>query len=127
MKTEAGSERVVPIHPRIEHLVRQRYQEAQSLNSEYLFNYIDPKKPSDLRLTYARYTKCFNTIVMRLSLNPDHRPHDGRKHFVTRAKEATLDEYAIKYIVGHSITDITERVYTQRNTDWLKLEIEKIK
>ena len=32
-----------------------------------------------------------------------------------------------KYIVGHSISDITEKIYTHRNSDWLKSEIEKIK
>jgi integrase len=43
------------------------------------------------------------------------------------AKEAGLDEYAIKYMVGHTITDITEKVYTERNRNWLKEEIKKIK
>jgi integrase len=48
-------------------------------------------------------------------------------HFITMAKKAGLDEYAIKYIVGHAILDLTERVYTQRSKEWLKEEIEKIK
>ena len=43
------------------------------------------------------------------------------------AKKAGIDEYAIKYMVGHKISDITEKVYTQREFDWLKEEIEKIK
>ena len=43
------------------------------------------------------------------------------------AKKYNVDEYAIKYIVGHEISDITEKVYTQRETEWLKSEIEKIK
>lgn len=43
------------------------------------------------------------------------------------AKKYNVDEYAIKYIVGHSISDITEKVYTERKSDWLKSEIEKIK
>ena len=42
-------------------------------------------------------------------------------------KKSNVDEYAIKYIVGHHISDITEKVYTQRSRDWLKNEIEKIK
>ena len=29
--------------------------------------------------------------------------------------------------VGHKIMDITEKVYTARETSWLKKEIEKIK
>lgn len=43
------------------------------------------------------------------------------------AKKSEVDEYAIKYIVGHKISDITERVYTERNVEWLKSEMEKIK
>jgi hypothetical protein len=42
-------------------------------------------------------------------------------------KKNNVDEYAIKYIVGHSINDITEKVYTKREVGWLKDEIEKIK
>lgn len=43
------------------------------------------------------------------------------------SKKYNVDEYAIKYIVGHAITDITEKVYTKREFDWLRSEIEKIK
>lgn len=48
-------------------------------------------------------------------------------YFVTMAKKYSVDEYAIKYIVGHAINDITEKVYTKREIEWLKTEIEKIK
>lgn len=47
--------------------------------------------------------------------------------FVTMAKKYQVDEYAIKYIVGHAITDITEKVYTERDVEWLKEEMKKIK
>ena len=30
-------------------------------------------------------------------------------------------------MIGHKISDITEKVYTQREFEWLKDEIEKIK
>jgi hypothetical protein len=43
------------------------------------------------------------------------------------AKEARVDEYAIKYMVGHKISDITESVYTSRSLEWFLQEIEKIK
>jgi len=42
-------------------------------------------------------------------------------------KKAGVDEYAIKYMVGHKISDITEKVYTKREFEWLKEEIEKLK
>lgn len=128
IKTDAGTGRVVPIHSRIRYLVERKYKEAQELGSLYLFNYNAPNaRNKNTLLTYARYQKGFAMIRDELKLNPEHRPHDGRKHFVTMAKKYKLDEYAIKYIVGHKISDITEKVYTQREFEWLKEEIEKIK
>ncbi|MGC6174223.1 hypothetical protein [Lacrimispora sp. 38-1] len=77
--------------------------------------------------TYDKYQKRFIKIRNDLKLNPQHRAHDWRMQFITMAKKYGIDEYAIKYMVGHSITDITKRVYTNREIDWLKIEIEKIK
>jgi integrase len=122
MKTDAGFDRAVPIHSKIRPLVMEKYKEAKSLNSKYLFN-----RPNSQNFTYDFYAKEFSKIKTELKLNPDHKPHDGRKHFVTNAKKFYVDEYAIKYMVGHKISDITEKVYTQREFEWLKEEIEKIK
>ena len=38
-----------------------------------------------------------------------------------------LNEFRVKEIVGHKISDITEKVYTHRNIDELYAEINKIK
>jgi integrase len=128
MKTAAGTDRIVPIHPRLRPLVEKRYQEAVSLGSEYLINCPGARKNrSDTRLTYDKYKKRFIRIRDELGLDARHRTHDGRMHFVTMAKKYGVDEFAIKYIVGHAINDITEKVYTRRELDWLKSEIEKIK
>lgn len=129
MKTDAGENRVVPIHSRIQDLVLRKYQEAEALGSPYLLNWTDPnnRNKKNIKLTYARYQKAFERIRDDLKLNPNHRPHDGRTHFVTMAKRYGVDEYAIKYMVGHKISDITEKVYTRREFAWLREEIEKIK
>ena len=129
MKTDAGENRVVPIHSRIQDLVLRKYQEAEALGSPYLLNWADPnnRNRKNLKLTYARYQKAFERIRDELKLNPEHRPHDGRTHFVTMAKRYGVDEYAIKYMVGNKISDITEKVYTRREFTWLREEIEKIK
>lgn len=129
MKTDAGENRVVPIHSRIQDLVLRKYQEAEALGSPYLLNWTAPnnRNKKNLKLTYARYQKAFERIRDELKLNPNHRPHDGRTHFVTMAKRYGVDEYAIKYMVGHKISDITEKVYTHREFAWLREEIEKIK
>lgn len=127
MKTDAGENRVVPIHSKIRHLVERKYKESQQTGSKYLFTCTDGRSGKPTTLTYQRYQKGFGMIRDELKLNPEHRPHDGRKHFVTMAKKAGVDEYAIKYMVGHKISDITEKVYTKREFEWLKEEIEKIK
>ena len=127
MKTEAGTDRVVPIHSKIRRLVEHRYEQAQRLGSPYLFNCTDGRTGKPVPMTYQRYQCGFAMVRDELKLNPEHRPHDGRKHFVTAAKKAGVDEYAIKYMVGHKISDITEKVYTQREFEWLKTEIEKIR
>ena len=127
MKTDAGMDRVVPIHSRVQALVERKYKEALAIGSKYLFNCTDGRSGKPTRMTYQRYQKGFGMVRDELKLNPEHRPHDGRKHFVTACKKAGVDEYAIKYMVGHKISDITEKVYTQREFEWLREEIEKIK
>lgn len=128
MKTKAGTDRIVPIHSKIRSLVKKRYEEALKIGSAYLINCTDTQTHrSSYMFTYDKYRQRFNKIVERLQINSLHRAHDGRMHFVTMAKKYNVDEYAIKYIVGHAINDITENTYTQRDIDWLKYEIEKIK
>lgn len=124
MKTKAGTDRVVPIHKKIRPLVKHMYDEAVALNSEYLINCTDS---NSIKFTYDKYQKRFCKIRDELHLNASHRPHDGRMHFITMAKKYNVDEYAIKYMVGHQIQDLTEKVYTKRELDWLQAEIEKIK
>lgn len=127
IKTAAGIDRTVPIHSKILNLVERRYSEATALGSHFLFNCTDPKSKYDYSpFSYDRYKTRFNNIIKKLGLNPEHRPHDGRAHFVTNAKRYKVDEYAIKYMVGHSITDVTEKIYTKRDSKWLHEEIEKI-
>ncbi len=123
IKTKAGKNRIVPIHQKIMPLVKKRYEEAERLGSKYLIN----KTEDGTNFTYHQYKKMFTNVITTLNLDERHLPHDCRKQFVTMAKKYNVDEYAIKYIVGHTITDITEKTYTQRNVDWLKSEMEKIK
>lgn len=105
MKTKAGTDRVVPIHPAIRGIIEKYLN-----NGEYLFG----------DLTYDKYRHRLYDIM------PNHKAHDGRKTFVTLAKKYNVNEYAIKRIIGHAITDLTEKVYTERNINWLQDEINKI-
>lgn len=129
VKTNAGKDRVVPIHPRVQPFVNEFYDLAVNIGSDSLFNLKKSNSKTGIYSnipTYSSYRYNFNQVTKKLGINPQHRPHDCRKHFVTMAKEYNVDEYAIKYIVGHRIPDLTERVYTHREISWLKEEMEKI-
>ena len=126
MKTDAGMNSLVPIHSKIRPLIKKRYEEAININSKYLINCTDSQRKNDIKMTYDKYRHRFRSIRDKLNLNPEHRAHDPRKQFITMAKRYNLDEYAIKYIAGHRISDITEKIYTDRTVQWLKDEMEKI-
>ena len=110
-KTEAGMDRVVPIHSAVRPLVECLYENA----GEYL-----------LGMDYQQYYYQFKRTIKALGLDTKHRPHDPRKQFVTMAKKAGVDDMAIKKIVGHKTSDVTEAAYTDRDLEWLRSDIEKI-
>ena len=41
--------------------------------------------------------------------------------------KANVNKYALKGLVGHHISDVTENVYTDRPITWLRKEIKKNK
>lgn len=125
MKTDSGKNRAVPIHPRIKDLVQRNYDKAVELGSKYLFNDPDAVK-GGMTITYDKYAGRFAKIMAALEMCEDHRPHDPRTTFVTMAKKAGVDEYVIKILAGHKITDITEGTYTKRDIEWLRAELEKM-
>lgn len=127
MKTDAGRDRPVPIHPKIKHLIEKKYKEAVELNSDYLLNCTNATTHKwSIKLTYDKYRHRFNSIISNIGLNSEHRAHDPRKQFVTMCKKYKVDEFAIKRMIGHEIGDITEKVYTDRDINWLYEELCKI-
>ena len=122
MKTDAGKNRLVPIHPLVKPLIEKRMNEANTLKSEYLFN--DPNGQQGTYMTYDKYRKRFEKVMTRLKMK--HRPHETRHTFITKAKTCHVDEHILKLIVGHTERDITEKVYTHRTMEQLQEEIKKI-
>lgn len=103
----------IPIHEKIKDLVKR----AMDDGDEYLFS---------PHMTYNTYKNKFYCVLELLKLNPEHKPHDPRKTFVTKCKKYGVNEYAIKYMAGHSIRDITEKVYTERDSTFLREELAKV-
>ncbi len=123
LKSEAGRNRVVPIHLAILELVKKNYDQAQAMHSDHLFN--DEFGQQGTFLTYDKYRGRFNKVMKRMNMN--HKPHDTRHTFITTAKAVEMHEYILKLIVGHAVEDITEKTYTHRTIEDLHREIQKIK
>lgn len=122
LKTGAGKNRKVPIHSKIRPLVERRLQEAEQIGSAFLFN--DENGQQGTHMTYDKYRRRFEKVMEMGGM--EHRPHDTRHTFITLAKQAEIDEYVLKLIVGHAITDVTESVYTHREFKQLQEAIERI-
>lgn len=103
MKTEAGTDRSVPIHEKIRHIVKKHYD----ADRRYLF-----RNEKNEFMTYDQYRGRFKNIMSQLKMS--HTPHEARHTFITCAKSKRMDDNLLKMIVGHEITDITEAVYTHR-------------
>lgn len=125
IKTTAGKNRIVPIHPLVKSIIEKYYNEAIEVGSEYLFN--DTTKKTGIGLSRDQYLSRFNKVITQLNFRKEISPHYTRHTFVTKAKKANMNEYILKLIIGHDIGDLTEHVYTHRELDELKKEIRKIK
>ena len=127
MKTSAGKNRLVPIHPLVSSIVKKYYKEAKSVGSDYLFNDVNNK--FGIGLSYDQYLSRFNKVMNALHFRTEITPHYTRHTFITKAKsrEVNMNEYVLKIIVGHDVGDLTEHVYTHRELNDLKEEMCKIK
>lgn len=72
LKTDAGKNRIIPIHPAVMELVQKNYTKAKEINSEHLFN--DENGQQGTWLTYDKYRGSFNKIMKYLNMN--HKSHD---------------------------------------------------
>ena len=103
MKTSAGKNRLVPIHPLVSSIVEKYYKEAKSVGSDYLFNDVNNK--FGIGLSYDQYLSRFNKVMNALHFRTEITPHYTRHTFITKAKsrEVNMNEYVLKIIVGHDV------------------------
>ena len=117
LKTEAGKNRLVPIHPKILPLIEKRYNK----NKQYLIvNFKEQKMKYD-----NYYREKFIPIMEQLNMK--HRPHDCRHTFATLLSNANANATAIKKMIGHENYITTEKIYTHKDIDELRKNIELIK
>lgn len=117
LKTEAGKNRLVPIHPKIFPLIEKRYNK----DNQYLIINFKGKK-----MKYDNYYKEKFIPIME-QLNMEHRPHNCRHTFATLLSNANANATAIKKMIGHESYATTEKIYTHKDIEELRKNVELIK
>lgn len=110
-KTDAGKNRVVPIHTFIKPFVEELLLKKRN-------RFIDT--------SYHHYRSNVFIPLME-SLYISHTPHDTRDTFATLCQSNNVDLFARKRILGHKMQDITFDTYTSTVIETLYIEINKIK
>lgn len=115
-KTEAGTNRVVPIHDSILPFFKRYYKKS----NKFLF-------PNTKGNAYY-YALFRNTLWANLmtELQMQHTPHDTRHTFATLADRYKMNDLCLKLIMGHSVSDLTKGVYTHKLPSELLEELQKI-
>ena len=116
LKTDAGIDRIIPLHDDIVPLIKKRMDEG----GKYLIKYKSDKPPS--LNAYRLYM--YDPVITELGIK--HLPHDGRHTFATFADKALISEHMVKRIMGHTIKDITQGVYTHKDASELVEAVNKI-
>ena len=109
-KTDAGKNRIVPIHNDIKQFV------------------IDELLKSNERLIDCSYASLSNTVLSTVNgyLEATHTMHDTRQTFASLCQLCNVDVYARKKILGHKLKDITFDIYTSASKNKLWTEVNKI-
>lgn len=114
-KTAAGKNRIVPIHSKIQSIVQHRIEQSKS---GYLFEFNGKK------INLTQYRTFWNDLMDKLQMQ--HTPHECRHTFRSRLDSAGANKVCIDRIMGHKSKGTGERVYTHKNIEELKLNIELI-
>lgn len=114
-KTAAGKNRLVPIHSKIQHIVQSHFEQSKS---GYLFEWNGKK------LNESKYREIWAEIMGLLQMQ--HTPHECRHTFRSRLDSAGANKVCIDRLMGHKSKGTGERVYTHKNIEELRLNIELI-
>ena len=116
IKTAAGKDRIVPIHPAIYEFAKNKVLTQNGRLCIY-------------SQTQHRNALFYPTLErLGITGDPKHTPHDCRHTFSTLCEKYGVRENDRKRMLGHSFgNDVTNAVYGHRTLEELRAEIEKIK
>lgn len=104
LKTEAGINRQIPIHPKVKHL----YEKYYNPKNEFLF-----MQPNGNKMDYDYYLYHYQHNFK--DLHPDvsnHTAHDARHTLRNELRKLNVKEIIINSIIGHSNDDVGEDIYS---------------
>ena len=117
LKTDAGKNRLVPIHNKVFDFIKVRMEENES---GFLIHNAFGKQ-----MKYSNYLReKFEPIMQQLNMK--HRPHDCRHTFATLLNNAEANATSIKKLIGHSSFITTEKIYTHKDVEELRKAVELI-
>ena len=126
IKTEAGKNRRIPIHPKIMPFIKY----FLSINNDYLIQNNSGNAPAPIRNNNWRRRKFVPTLVHYgiLKDKNDHHltPKSGRKTFASLCDDNNLKTTAVTRMIGHTDFSTTDEYYIQKSDEELKKEIRKI-
>lgn len=115
-KTEAGKNRLVPVHPNLKWIIDKQLSEK----GETVFC-MNSGKP--MTANYFR-KQMFNKMLVELGIDQEITPHITRHTFATKLKQAGADDFYRKKLLGHASKSVTDDVYTHADIENLRKTIE---
>lgn len=115
-KTEAGRNRIIPIHRQ----TLPYWIEFLSETSKYIATDIN-----GARLNYSRFRTRFDRTLAELKIKR-HTPHECRHTLASLLNNADANPTAIKRILGHASSSVTEKHYTHKDLHQLKKAMDLI-
>ena len=109
LKTSAGKNRIIPIHPKILPFIKKWL----SNQTEYLLT-----TSKGTRYSPTHYYRAWN-LVMKM-IGADKTPHEARYTFETLLDNAGGNRKCIDLLMGHSSRDIGNRVYNHKTLEQLR-------
>lgn len=134
-KTDAGRDRVVPVHKKIETIIRQQlyipgtdllfpmYQFTRGSKKEPIPKFKGFKQMSDNYFNKF----CFRPLADRLGIPSNKVPYSARHTFSDKLKDAEGTDKVKASLIGHSDYNFTQKKYQSTNLDELKTAMDSIK
>lgn len=115
VKTEAGYDRIVPVHPKIQYIIDNWYEKCTGP--------LYPKKNGKPYNKDNFREKVWKPVMEALGLPDDLTPHSARHTYGTKLSKAKVSTEDIQRLIGHADYSTTANVYINQDIDTLRAAV----